>query len=66
MSKDDLEATREIQQEQEHERRLEEQEAHNRARWRAQLDKELKILADDPAYHEWLKSLEIKHDHNGS
>jgi hypothetical protein len=47
-----------FKQEQEHEQYLEEQEELNRARWKAQLDKDLKTLENDPGYHEFLKSLE--------
>ena len=49
-----------FKQEQEHEQWLEEQEELNRARWKAQLDKDLAILAKDPDYAEWLKSLETQ------
>jgi len=53
-----------FKQEQEHEQWLEEQEELNRARWKAQLDKDLKTLENDPAYHEFLKSLETEYDNH--
>lgn len=54
------------QQEVEHERLLEEQEEQRKARWKAELDKELKILETDPDYNEWLDTLETNDDHRSS
>ena len=52
-----------FQQELEHERFLEEQEEQRKARWKAELDKDLKILDTDPGYQEWLDKLEQGHEH---